>query len=114
MSLLNSSLIRMVEPGIYDVTIRHYQEIVPKQKPHEDFIRQPYILVEMLVDGVIVTDRWYASRIPYLMHCLRHQFRKDYFDCTLSQLLEYAKTHVVRIGVDYDPRYGLQIDYDFC
>lgn len=112
MSLLNSSLTRLVEPGIYDTTIRFYKEVTPKQRPHEDFIRQPYILVEMLINNVIVTDRWYASRIPYLMHCLRHQFRKDYFDCTLSQLLDYAKHHVIRVEVSYDPRYGQQISYD--
>lgn len=113
MALLDTSIQRMVKPGIYDTTIRFYKEVTPKQRPHEDFIRQPYIAVEMLIDGVIVTDRWYANRIPYLMHCLRKQFRKDYFDCTLSQLLEHAKTHKIRIGVDYDPRYGLQVDYDY-
>jgi hypothetical protein len=106
MSLLNTTLIRDVEPGIYDVNIRYYKECKPAG-------RQPYILVEMLIDGLIVTDRWYPNRIPYLMHCLRKQFRMDYFDCTLSQLLDYARTHTVRVSVDYDPRYGRQIDYNF-
>lgn len=112
MSLLNSSITHMTQPGIYDTTIRYYKEVTPKQKPYEDFVRQPYILVEMLIDGQIVTDRWYANRIPYLMYCLRKQFHMDYFDCTLSQLLEYAKTHSLRVFIDYHARYGLQVDYD--
>ncbi len=105
MSLLNYSIIRDVEPGIYDTNIRYYKEVTPNG-------RQPYILVEMLIDGLIVTDRWYANRIPYLMRCLRNQFYMDYFDCTLSQLLEYARTHRIRVMVNYDPRYGRQIDYN--
>lgn len=104
MSLLNSVLIRDIEPGAYDTYVRFYKEYNPQG-------RQPYIAVEMLIDGLIITDRWYASRIPYLMHCLRKQFKMDYFDCTLSQLLEYARTHSIRVHVSYDPRYGRQIDY---
>ena len=105
MSLLNTQIIRDAEPGIYDTNIRYYKECNPAG-------RQPYILVEMLIDGLIVTDRWYASRIPYIMYQLRKQFRMDYFDCTLSQLLDYARTHQIRVSVDYDPRYGRQIGYD--
>lgn len=105
MSLLNTSLIRDAEPGFYYTNIHSYKECKPAN-------RQPYILVEMLVDGLYITDRWYSSRIPYIMRCLRKQFRKDYFDCTLSELLEYARTHKILIGVSYDARYGQQIDYD--
>lgn len=112
MNLLDSSIIHMTQPGIYDTTIRFYKEVNPKQRAHEDFVRQPYIVVEMLINGQIITDRWYASRIPYIMYCLRKQFHMDYFDCTLSQLLDYAKTHSIRVFIDYDARYGLQVDYD--
>lgn len=105
MSLLNSVLIRDVEPGMYYTNILSYKECKPAN-------RQPYILVEMLVDGLYITDRWYANRIPYIMHCLRKQFHKQYLDCTLSELLEYARTHRLLIGVSYDSRYGQQIDYD--
>lgn len=104
MSLLNYKIPRDVEPGVYDTNIRYYKEFNPKD-------RQPYILVEMLIDGLIITDRWYASRIPYLMYCLRTQFHKEYLDCTLSQLLEIAKYRKLRVIVSYDPRYGRQIDY---
>ena len=104
MSLLNSVLIRDVEPGAYDTNVYTYKECKPQG-------RQPYIAVEMLIDGLIVTDRWYASRIPYLMYCLRKQFHMDYMDCTLSQLLDYARTHKIRVFVSYDPKYGRQIDY---
>lgn len=104
MSLLNYSIPRDVEPGVYDVNIRYYKECKPEG-------RQPYVLVEMLIDDLIVTDRWYASRIPYLMYCLRKQFRKDRMDCTLSQLLDLAKYRRLRVVVSYDARYGRQIDY---
>lgn len=104
MSLLNTSIIRDAEPGIYDTTIRYYKECNPQG-------RQPYILVEMLIDGLIITDRWYANRIPYIMYQIRKQFRMDYLDCTLSQLLEYARTHEIRVALSYDARYGRQIDY---
>ena len=105
MSLLNTSIIHEAQPGIYYTNIRQYKEVNPKGD------RQPYILVEMIVDGVIVTDRWYASRIPYIMYQLRKQFHMDYMDCTLSQILEYSRTHVIRVSLDYDVRYGRQIDY---
>ena len=104
MSLLNSTLVRDAQPGVYDVTVRYYKECAPAN-------RQPYILVTMLIDGLLVDDRWYANRIPYIMRSLRRQYRMDYFDCTLSQLLEHARTHEFRIVLDYDPRYGRQIDY---
>lgn len=104
MSLLDSTLIRDVEPGIYSTTVRYYQECNPKN-------RQPYVLVEMIIDGLYITDRWYANRIPYLMNSLRKQFHKDYLDCTLSQLLEYARTHTFEVCVSYDYKYGRQIDY---
>lgn len=104
MSLLNTTIIRDAEPGIYDTNIRYYKECKPDG-------RQPYILVEMLIDGLIITDRWYSSRIPYIMRQLRKQFRMDYFDCTLSQLLEHAQTHEIRVHLTYDSRYGRQIDY---
>ena len=105
MSLLDSSLIREAQPGVYYTNIHAYKECKPTGN------RQPYILVEMFIDGVTVVDRWYASRIPYIMYQLRKQFHMDYMDCTLSQLLEYARTHEIRIYVDYDVRYGRQIDY---
>ena len=104
MSLLNSVLVRDAEPGMYTVTVREYRECKPQN-------RQPYILVTMLIDGLIIDDRWYANRIPYIMHCLRKQYNMQYLDCTLSQLLEYARTHTFRVMLDYDPRYGRQIDY---
>jgi len=104
MSLLNSVLVRDVEPGIYTTTVRYYRECKPEG-------RQPYILVEMLIDGLLITDRWYSSRIPYIMNGLRKQYHKDYLDCTLSQLLEYARTHPFEVYVCYDPRFGRQIDY---
>ena len=104
MSLLNTQIIRDAEPGIYDTNIRYYKECNPAG-------RQPYILVEMLIDGLIITDRWYANRIPYIMYNLRRQFRMEYLDCTLSQLLEYARTHAIRVSLSYDSRYGRQIDY---
>ena len=85
MSLLNSVLVRDAEPGMYTVTVREYRECKPQN-------RQPYILVTMLIDGLIIDDRWYANRIPYIMHCLRKQYNMQYLDCTLSQLLEYART----------------------
>lgn len=104
-SLLNTTLIRDVEPGSYWVYINHYEECKPEGK-------QPYILVEMTIDNLIVTDRWYASRIPYIMKCLRKQFRKDYMDCTLSQLLDLAHDNLITVQVSYDPRWGQQIDYN--
>lgn len=103
-NLLNCTLVRDVEPGVYDTRIRFYKECKPEN-------RQPYILVEMVIDGLIVTDRWYASRIPYIMNAIRKQFRMDYLDCTLSQLLEYARTHSIRVTVEYHEKYGRQIDY---
>lgn len=104
MSLLDSVLVREVEPGIYTTKVRYYRECKPEG-------RQPYILVEMLIDGLIITERWYANRIPYIMNSLRKQYRMDYLDCTLSQLLEYARTHEFEVYVSYDPRYGRQVDY---
>lgn len=104
MSLLTTILVRDIEPGTYATKVNLFRECKPEG-------RQPYVLVEMTIDGLIVTDRWYASRIPYVMNGLRKQFHKDYMDCTLSQLLEYASKHTFEVTVEYDPRYGRQIDY---
>jgi hypothetical protein len=104
MSLLNTKITRDLEPGTYTARVRSYKEYNPED-------RQPYLAVEMDIDNMIVTHRWYSSRIPYIMRCLRKQFRKDYFDVTLSELLEYAMTHDFTVTVSYDTRYGIQIDY---
>lgn len=104
MTLLNTSITRDVAPGSYITRIRNYKEVNIEG-------RQPYVAVEMVIDNLDVTDKWYSSRIPYLMSCLRRQFRKDYMDCTLSQLLELARTNDIVVNVSYDAKYGRQIDY---
>ena len=104
MSLLNSFIEREVKPGTYQTKIHSYTECKPEG-------RQPYIKVQMNIDGIEVTDRWYASRIPYIMRCIRHQFRADYMDYTLSQLLALARDRYITVNVNYDGYYGRQIDY---
>jgi hypothetical protein len=104
MSLLNSVIERELKPGTYWTTIHYYKERNPKG-------RQPYIEVRMNIDGLEITDRWYANRIPYIMHCIRHQFRADFFDYTLSQLLQLAHDHEIVVHISYDGYYGRQIDY---
>ena len=104
MSLLNTKITRDLEPGTYTARICNYREYSPED-------RQPYVAVELAIDDTFVTHRWYSSRIPYIMRCLRKQFRKDYFDLTLSELLEYGVTHEFIVHVSYDTRYGIQIDY---
>jgi len=104
MSLFDSFIEREVKPGTYKTTIHYYKECKPEG-------RQPYILVQMNIDGIEVNDRWYASRIPYIMRCLRHQLRADYFDYTLSQLLKQVRDREITVTVSYDGYYGRQIDY---
>ena len=104
MSLLNTILVREVEPGTYTTRIRNFEEVT-----HPN--RQPYIAVEMVIDGLDVTDRWYANRIPYIMSCLRKQFNMEYMDCTLSKLLKVCSENDFFVTVSYHPRYDRQIDY---
>ena len=104
MSLLNTTITRDVEPGTYITRIRSFKEVNIEG-------RQPYVAVEMVIDNLDVTDKWYSRRIPYLMNCLRRQFCKDYMECTLSQLLELARTNDIIVNVSYDAKYGRQIDY---
>lgn len=103
-SLLNTTLVRDIEPGSYITRIRTYNEVNIEG-------RQPYVSVEMLIDDLIVTDRWYSSRIPYIMKCLRKQYHKDYMDVTLSQLLNMCKDQDFVVNVSYNAKYGRQIDY---
>lgn len=104
MSLFDTYLERDLKPGTYTTTIHYYKECKPDG-------RQPYVEVQMNIDGLEVTDRWYASRIPYIMRCLRRQFRADYMDYTLSQLLKLASERSICVTVNYDGYYGRQIDY---
>jgi hypothetical protein len=106
MSLLNTFVEREIKPGFYRTTIQYFKEIIPEKSD-----RQPYIKVQMDIDGIEVTDRWYANRIPYIMRCLRHQFHADYLDFTLSQLLKYCSKHTFTVKVTYDGYYGRQLDY---
>lgn len=104
MSLLDTTILRNVEPGTYLTRIRSFEEVNIEG-------RQPYIQVEMSIDDLLVTDRWYSNRIPYIMNCLRHQFEMDYMDCTLSGLLEKCRKQDFIVTVSYDPKYGRQIGY---
>lgn len=104
MSLLNTTLTRDIEPGTYFTRIISYKEVNIEG-------RQPYVSVEMELDGLIVADRWYSKRIPYIMNCLRRQHERDYMDCTLSQLLELSIKHGIYVTVSYSYKYGRQIDY---
>ena len=104
MSLFNTFIEREIMPGFYQTTIHYYKEVNPEG-------RQPYIKVQMNIDGIEVTDKWYASRIPYIMRCLRHQYRADYMDFTLSELLKYGSKRAFTVKVSYDGYYGRQIDY---
>jgi len=104
MSLFDTYLERELKPGTYQTRIHYYKEV-------NNTGRQPYIEVQMNVDGLEITDRWYANRIPYIMRCIRHQFRADYMDYTLSQLLKLASDRNITINVSYDGYYGRQIDY---
>mgnify|MGYP003518541049 FL=1 len=104
MSLLDTYLERELKPGTYQTTIHYYKEVNPQN-------RQPYIEVQMKIDGLEITDKWYANRIPYIMRCIRHQFRADYMDYTLSQLLKLAHDREITVNVTYDGYYGRQIDY---
>lgn len=104
MSLLNTYIEREIKPGYYQTKIHYWKEHNPKN-------RQPYIEVQMNIDGIEVTDKWYANRIPYIMRCIRHQFRADYMDYTLTQLLKLASDRSITVNVSYDGYYGRQIDY---
>lgn len=104
MSILNTTLIRDIEPGFYLTRIKSYKEVNIEG-------RQPYVAIEMTIDNIDITERWYSARIPYIMRCLRHQFCKDYMDCTLSQLLQLAHDNDIVVSVSYDPKWGRQIDY---
>lgn len=106
MSLFNSFIEREIKPGFYQTTIHYYKEVIPADKN-----KQPYIKVQMNIDGIEVTDRWYANRIPYIMQCLRRQFHADYLDFTLSELLKYINKRAFTVCVYYDGYYGRQIDY---
>lgn len=104
MSLLNTTLIRDIEPGSYTTRVKSYKEVnIPG--------RTPYIAVDMTIDNLDITERWYSGRIPYIMACLRHQFRKDYMDVTLSELLDLCNKKDFVVNVSYDAKYGRQIDY---
>lgn len=104
MSILNTILIRDLEPGNYLARVRTYKEVNLEG-------RQPYVEVEMLIDNLFIVEHWYSSRIPYIMRCLRKQYRKDYMDCTLSQILEMCRDQDFVVNVSYDAKYGRQIDY---
>jgi hypothetical protein len=107
MALLDTYLQREIKPGAYQTKIHYYKEIVPANKN-----KQPYVLVQMNIDGIEVTDRWYSSRIPYIMNCLRKQLRADYLDYTLSQLLKQLSKYPFTVHIYYDGYYGRQIDYN--
>lgn len=109
MSLLNTYIEREIKPGKYQTKIHHYKEVTPNNRYGQN--RQPYILVQMNIDGIEVYDRWYASRIPYIMKCLRKQLHADYMDFTLSQLLKQVSKYPITVNVTYDGYYGRQIDY---
>lgn len=109
MTLLDTYLEREIKPGKYQTTILRYKEVQPNNKYGQNL--QPYILVTMVIDGLEVTDRWYANRIPYIMKCLRKQLRADYMDYTLSQLLKQVSKYPFTVTVTYDGYYGRQIDY---
>lgn len=104
MSLFDTFIERELKPGTYQTHIHYYKEV---SNPG----RQPYIEIQMKIDGLEIIDRWYANRIPYIMRCIRHQFRADYMDYTLSQLLKLASERNITVNVSYDGYYGRQIDY---
>lgn len=106
-SLYDTYIQRELKPGTYRTKIHYHKECKPKHKDG-----QPFIKVQMNIDGIEVTDRWYASRIPYIMRCIRHQFRADYMDYTLSQLIKLATEHEITVNVEYDGFYGMQISYN--
>lgn len=105
MKLLETTIARDVNPGYYWTRIDSYEECTPEG-------RKPYVAVHMIIDGLEVEDRWYASRIPYIMHCLRDQYN---FACemSLTDLLEVAKDHGCGVRVSYSAQYGRQIDYRY-
>lgn len=104
MSLLNTTLYHEIESGAYMARVISYAEYTPDNK-------QAYIKVIMKIDGTDVVEIWYASRIGYIMKCLRKQFGLEYVDVTLLQLLETAKAQDFCVTVSYDSTYGRQINY---
>lgn len=111
MSLYNTFIQREIQPGTYRTKIHYHKECKPVERNGRPSNKQPFIKVQMNIDGIEVTDRWYASRIPYIMRCIRHQFRADYMDYTLSQLIKLATEHEITVNISYDGFYGMQIDY---
>lgn len=105
MTLLETKIERNITAGSYWTIIKHFEECAPEN-------RKPYIEVHMNIDGLEVVDRWYAARIPYIMHCLRDQYNLTQ-EMSLADLLKIASTHGVGLTVSYDPQYGRQIDYRY-
>ena len=101
--LYNNSLIS-AEPGTYYTRIVSYTERKPAN-------RKPYIEVEMIIDNLVVIDRWYENRLAYIMNCIRRQFHADYLDYTYSQLLRMAMDNPIMVHLSYHMQYGQQIDY---
>lgn len=106
MSLLNTTLYHEIESGAYMARVISFNEIIP-----ENSKQQSYVAVVMRIDGTVVTERWFASRLPYIMKCLRKQFHMEYVDVTLLDLLNTAMEHDIAVTVEYSSQYGRQINY---
>lgn len=104
MSLLNTTIAAEIKSGCYNARILEYKEVDDKR-------HKPYIAIRLDVDHNIVEDRWYESRLNYLMACLRKQFNLEYQTCTLQDILDEATKTDFFVQIDYDDRYGRQISY---
>lgn len=104
MSLLNTTVAAEIVSGCYNARILEYKEVDDKR-------HKPYIAIKLDVDHNIVEDRWYESRLKYLMGSLRKQFGLEYQTCTLQDILDEGTKTDFMIQIDYDDRYGRQISY---
>lgn len=105
MKLLETTIKRDISAGSYWTKITHFEECHPEN-------RKPYVAVHMTIDDIDIEDRWYASRIPFIMHCLRDQYGIT-AEMSLAELLELASTHGCGVTVTYSSQYGRQIDYRY-
>ena len=104
MSLLNTTLLSNLESGSYSARITSYEEITPENK-------KPFILVTLQLSDREITDKWYESRLRYIMYGLRNQLNLTSKTTSLVDLLEAAKIRDICITIDYSPEYGMQISY---